>query len=103
MVLMDLIVRFFVWVANCFLSGKAKACAFAVLGMFLSYLFLKIAPLLLKVALIFNPNLELYIFNNLMAFEVGFFVIYMLPVLIGSYLSYKQLKFIYYKESHRYI
>jgi len=98
---MDLIIRFFVWVANCFLSGKAEALGFALLGAVVSFVIFKFTPVFFNAAYFLYPNFEQYISEHLMVANLIFFVIYMAPVLIGTYIAFQQLKFIYYKESYR--
>ena len=98
---MDLIIRFFVWVANCFLSGKAQAFGFALIGAIVSYGFIELAPIVLKGLVFIYPNLGLYIANHMLGFQICFFTVYMAPVSFGCYLAIQQLKFIYYKENFR--
>ncbi|WP_143223764.1 hypothetical protein [Acinetobacter sp. ANC 4654] len=66
---MDLIIRFFVWVANCFLSGKAWALGISLIGVIISLVFLKVTPVILKGAVFLYPD-----FGHLMCAEknVGF-------------------------------
>ncbi|AUX87077.1 hypothetical protein C3F34_14215 [Acinetobacter sp. ACNIH2] len=97
---MDLIIRFFVWVSNCFLSGKAQAVGIALFGVAVSYAFLNVAPTILKGAVFLYPNFGQYISEHFTEFQVVFFATYMVPTLLGGYIAFQQLKFIYYKESY---
>lgn len=98
---MDLIIRFFVWISNCFLSGKAQALGIALLGALISYVFLNIAPTILKGAVFLYPDFGRYISEHFTQFQIVFFTVYMVPTLLGCYIAFQQLKFIYYKESAR--
>lgn len=98
---MDLIIRIFVWVSNCFLSGKAQALGIALFGALVSYVFLNITPTILKGAVFLYPDFGQYISEHFTEFQVVFFTAYMAPTLLGSYIAFQQFKFIYYKESSR--
>lgn len=98
---MDLIIRFFVWVANCFLSGKAQALGIAVIGAVISYALVKIAPTVFSAAYFIYPNLEQYIFEHLFVAKLILFLVFITPLSIGSFIAIQQLKYIYYKESYR--
>jgi hypothetical protein len=98
---MDLIIRLFVWVSNCFLSGKAQALGIALFGALISYAFLNIAPTILKGAMFLYPDFSRYISDHFTGFKIVFFTTYMVPTLLGCYIAFQQLKFIYYKESAR--
>ncbi len=98
---MDLIIRFFVWVSNCFLSGKAQALGILLIGIFLSYAFLKIAPIALKLAFFIYPDVGQYLGEHFTGFQISFFAAYMTPTLICAYIAFKQFQYIYYKESCR--
>lgn len=98
---MDLIIRFFVWISNCFLSGKAQALGIALLGVLVSYVFLNIAPTILKGAMFLYPDFGQYISEHFTEFQVVFFTAYMAPTLLAIYIAFQQFKFIYYKEIAR--
>jgi len=98
---MDLIIRFFVWVANCFLSGKAQAVGIAAFGAILSYVLYKISPTLFSAAYFIYPNLEQYIFEHLFVAKLILLLVFMTPLSIGSFIAFQQLKYIYYKENYR--
>lgn len=98
---MDLIIRFFVWVANCFLSGKAQAVGIAVFGAIISYALVKIAPTVFGAAYFLYPNLEQYIFEHLFVAKLIFLLVCMTPLSFGCFIAIQQLKYIYYKESYR--
>ena len=98
---MDLIIRFFFFFFNCFLSGKAQAVGFALFGAVVSYALVKIAPTVFSAAYFIYPNLEQYIFEHLFVAKLILFLAFMAPFSIGSFIAFQQLKFIYYKESYR--
>ncbi|MCU4377623.1 hypothetical protein [Acinetobacter haemolyticus] len=98
---MELVIRFLVWVFNCFLSGKAQALGIVVFGFFLSYLFLNISPVIIKVAMFIYPSVEQYIREHEVGFQIFYFSVFLLPILICSYIAFKQLQLIYFKESCR--
>jgi|GEM_PF-6485168 len=98
---MDLIIRFFVWVANCFLSGKAQAVGIAVFGAAISFALFKFYPTVFSAAYFIYPNLELYIFEHLFVANLILLLVIMTPISIGSFIAFQQLKYIYYKESYR--
>lgn len=98
---MDLIIRFFVWVANCFLSGKAQAVGIAAFGALISYALFKISPTVFSAAYFIYPNLEQYIFEHLFVAKLILLLVFMTPLSIGSFIAFQQLKYIYYKENYR--
>ncbi len=98
---MDLIIRFFVWIANCFLSGKAQAVGIALFGIIISYVLVKITPAVFSTAYFIYPNLEQYIFEHLFVAKLILFLIFITPLSIGIFIAIQQLKYIYYKESYR--
>lgn len=98
---MDLIIRFFVWVANCFLSGKAWALGISLIGVIISLVFLKVTPVILKGAVFLYPDFGHYISEHITGFQIFFFIISFAPMTVGAYIAFQQLKYIYYKESCR--
>ena len=98
---MDLIIRFFVWVANCFLSGKAQALGIAAFGAIISYVLFKASPTVFSAAYFIYPNLEQYIFEHLFVAKLILLLVFMTPLSIGSFIAIQQLKSIYHKESYR--
>ncbi|MBJ8426063.1 hypothetical protein [Acinetobacter bereziniae] len=98
---MDLIIRFLVWVVNCFLSGKAQALGFALFGTVISYVLVKIAPIVFSAAYFIYPELKQYIFEHLLIANLIMFIVFMTPFSIGSFVAFQKLKFIYYKENFR--
>ncbi|MHA3061608.1 hypothetical protein ACX1N5_11795 [Acinetobacter sp. ANC 4636] len=97
---MDLIIRFFDWVSNCFLSGKVQALGIVLIGVLLSSVFLKLSPIIIKGAIFLYPDVGQYLEEHFIGFQIGLFAAYMTPTLICAYIAFKQFQYIYYKESY---
>lgn len=98
---MDLIIKIFVWVSNCFSSGKAQALGYTLLGAFISFIVLKLLTNAIDLAIFFNPQTAHFISKHWNIFVIGFYLACLTPLVLGAYVSIKQFQYIYNKESYR--
>lgn len=100
---MDLMGRMFVGVLNFFMSGRAKAVGVALLGIFISVVFLHFSTSILTVFTTLIPSFKQYVFENVLWFQIGICIAYFIPTIIGCYMCYNELNYISYKESRRFL
>lgn len=98
---MEFLTSAFVWFFNFIESKKAHAIGLAFLGVFVSFILLKISPLLFKVAFFFSPNFQIHILNHDLVYNIMITIICLLPAIFLTRTSYYWLIFIYEQEARR--
>lgn len=98
---MDFIGNAFVWLLNTIESGRAKAISVLIIGLFLSYIIFHALPLVIQGSFFIYPDFQQHIYDNELAYRLGFVFAVMLPTFFFTYLTFNQLNFINEIENRR--